>query len=72
LGASKKNYSEKEKVLYAVLMSSRKLRHYFQSYNIIVPSSQPLKYILRNREATGRIGKWDAELNEFVIDFIHR
>jgi hypothetical protein len=41
-----------EKVLYAVLMASRKLRHYFQAYNIIVPSSQPLKDIMRNREAT--------------------
>jgi hypothetical protein len=61
-----------EKVLYAVLMASRKLQHYFQAYNIIVPSSQPLKDIMRNREATGRIGKWAAELNEFSIDFVHR
>jgi hypothetical protein len=27
---------------------------------------------MRNREATGRIGKWDAELNEFTIDYVHR
>jgi ribonuclease HI len=58
--------------LYAVLMASRKLRHYFQAYHIIVPSSQPLKDIMRNREATGRIGKWAAELNEFTIDYVHR
>jgi hypothetical protein len=69
---SKKNYTELEKVLYIVLMASRKLRHYFQSYHIIVPSSQPLKDIIRNREATGRVGKWAAELNEFTIDFVHR
>jgi hypothetical protein len=43
LSLSKKNYTELEKVLYAVLMTSRKLRHYFQAYHIIVPSSQPLK-----------------------------
>jgi hypothetical protein len=61
-----------EKVLYTVLMASRKLQHYFQSYHIIVPSSQPLKDIIRNREATGRVGKWAAELNEFTIDFVHR
>jgi hypothetical protein len=53
-------------------MASRKLRHYFQSYHIKVPSSQPLKDIIRNREATGRVGKWAAELNEFTIDFVHR
>jgi hypothetical protein len=70
--ASKRNYIELEKVLYAVLMASRKLRHYFQAYHIIVPSSQPLKDIIRNREAIGRVGKWVAELNEFTIDFVHR
>jgi ribonuclease HI len=71
LSLSKKNYTELEKVLYAVLMASRKLRHYFQAYHIIVPSSQPLKDIMRNREATGRIGKWATELNEFTIHYVH-
>jgi hypothetical protein len=71
LSLSKKNYTELEKVLYVMLMASRKLRHYFQAYHIIVPSSQPLKDIMRNREATGRIGKWAAELNEFSIDYVH-
>jgi hypothetical protein len=72
LSLLKKNYTELEKVLYAVLMASRKLRHYFQTYHIIVPSSQPLKDIMRNREAIGRIRKWAAELNEFSIDYVHR
>jgi hypothetical protein len=72
LSPSKRNYIELEKVLYDVLMASRKIRHYFQSYHIIVPSSQPLKDIIRNRDATGRVGKWAAELNEFTIDFVHR
>jgi hypothetical protein len=72
LSLSKQNYTELEKVQYAVLMASRKLRHYFQAYHIIVPSSQPLKDIMRNREAKERIGKWAAELNEFTIDYVHR
>jgi hypothetical protein len=49
LSLSKKNYTELEKVLYDVLMASRKLRHYFQAYHIIVPSSQPLKDIMSYR-----------------------
>jgi ribonuclease HI len=72
LSLSKKNYTKLEKVLYDVLMASRKLRHYFQAYHIIVPSSQPLKDIMRNKEATVRIGKWAEELNEFIIDYVHR
>jgi hypothetical protein len=72
LSPSKRNYTELEKVLYDVLMASRKLWHYFQSYHIIVPSSQPLKDIIKNREATGRVRKWAAELNEFTIYFVHR
>jgi hypothetical protein len=67
LSLSKKNYT----VLYAVLMASRRLRHYFQAYHIIVPSSQPLKDKMRNREATGRIGKCAVKLNEFTIDYVH-
>jgi ribonuclease HI len=72
LSLLKKKYTELEKVLYDVLMASRKLQHYFQAYHIIVPSSQPLKDIMRNREATRRIGKWAAELNECTIDYVHR
>jgi ribonuclease HI len=72
LSLSEKNYTELQKVLYAILMASRKLRHYFQAFHIIVPSSQPLKDFMRNREATGRIGKWATELNEFSIDYVHR
>jgi hypothetical protein len=55
-----------------ILMASRKLRHSFQIYHIIVPSLQPLKDIMRNREATGRMGNWAAELNEFTIDYVHK
>ena len=72
LTPTKSNYSEIEKIAYVVVMASRKLRHYFQAHKIMVPSSQPLNDVLRNREASGRIGKWAAELNEFVLDFIHR
>jgi ribonuclease HI len=71
LSPSKRNYTELEKVLSVVLMASRILRHYFKSYHIIVTSSRPLKDIIRNREATGRVGKWAAELNEFTIDYVH-
>jgi hypothetical protein len=43
-----------------------------KSYHSIVPLSQPLMDIMRNREAIERVGIWAAELNEFTIDFVHR
>jgi hypothetical protein len=58
LAGAKLNYSELEKIAYAVLISSRNLKHYFQGHEIAVPTSQPLGDILRNKEAFGRIGKW--------------
>ena len=57
------NYTEIEKIAYAVLISSRKLKHYFQAHEITVPSSQPLEDILNNKEASRRIGKWAIELS---------
>jgi hypothetical protein len=62
LGA-KLNYIEIEKITYAVLISLRKLKHYFQWHEITVPTSQPLGDILKNKEASDRIGKEATELS---------
>ena len=58
LNGSKLLYSEMEKMAYAVVMAARKLRYYFQSHKIKVPTSFPLRDMFENREASGRIGKW--------------
>jgi hypothetical protein len=52
-----------------VLITSRKLRHYFQEYSISVVTDYPLGDILRNQDATGRISKWAVELGALNIDF---
>jgi ribonuclease HI len=52
-----------------VLITSRKLRHYFQDYSITVVTDNPLGDILRNQDATGRISKWAVELGALTIDF---
>ena len=57
LSGSKLLYSKMEKMAYAVVMAARKLRHYFQSFKIKVPTSFPLRFIFENSEALGRIGK---------------
>lgn len=72
LSGAKLNYFELEKIAYTVVMASRKLRHYFQVHAIKVLWAQPLEAMFRNCESFGRIGKWAAELNEYVVDFQHR
>jgi hypothetical protein len=58
LSKSKVQYSAVQKLLYAILITSRKLRHYFDEYKIIVIMDFPLADILHNQDATGRISKW--------------
>jgi hypothetical protein len=52
-----------------VLITSRKLRHYFQEYSISVVTDYPLGDILWNQDATRRISKWAVELGALNIDF---
>jgi hypothetical protein len=69
LSESKARYQPVQKLLYAVLLTSRKLQHYFQEYSIFVVTDYPLSDILRNQDATGRISKWVVELDALNIDF---
>jgi hypothetical protein len=69
LSKSKARYQQIQKLLYAVLITSQKLRHYFQEYSISVVTDYPLGDVLRNQDATGRISKWAVELGAFNIDF---
>jgi ribonuclease HI len=69
LHEAKTRYLETHKLLYAVLVASRKLRHYFQAHRVVVVTSFPLRAVLHNSNATGNIAKWVMELTEFQLDF---
>jgi hypothetical protein len=69
LHEAKARYLETHKLLYVVLVASRKLRHYFQAHRVVVVTSFPLRAILHNSNATSNIAKWAAELAEFQLDF---
>nr|AAO19368.1 putative polyprotein [Oryza sativa Japonica Group] len=47
LQGAKTRYIEMEKLAYALVMASLKLKHYFQAHKVIVPSQYPLGEILR-------------------------
>jgi hypothetical protein len=63
LTGSKRFYSEMEKICYTVIMSTCKLRHYFEAHTIRVLTSQPLNDIFENRDSSERISKWAMELS---------
>jgi hypothetical protein len=55
LTVSKIYYLEMKKICYAIVMSARKLHHYFDAHTISVLTNQPLNDIFGNRDSSGRI-----------------
>src|SRR6185436_16976813 len=54
LSESKVRYPSFHKLLYGILITSRKLRHYFDEYKVSVVTDFPMADILTNQDATGR------------------
>ena len=72
LYSSKLNYKKIEKLAYALLMASRKLRQYFQSHHIVVITNQPLKKVLQKMTMSSRMVKRSIELSESSLAFQSR
>jgi hypothetical protein len=61
--------TELEKIAYAVIMASRKLRHYFEAHKVWVTTDRGLGDLFINPEASARIAKWVAELSGYNVTF---
>jgi hypothetical protein len=72
LSETKIRYPQIQKLLYAVILTRRKLRHYFESHPVTVVSSFPLGEIIQSQEASGRIAKWAVEIMGKTISFAPR
>ncbi|XP_057545841.1 uncharacterized protein LOC130824839 [Amaranthus tricolor] len=66
---SEGNYGEVEKVIFAIVMASRKLKPYFQSHQIIIRTDQPLKKILEGKNKSSRVTDWANQLADFGIEY---
>jgi ribonuclease HI len=69
LSETKIRYPQIQKLLYVVILTRRKLRHYFESHPMTVVSSFSLGEIIQCREASGRIAKWAVELMGETLSF---
>ena len=61
-----------EKLILALLTTSRKLQPYFQAHTVEALAEYPKKQILHKPETSGRLMKWAIELSEFDIRYKSR
>ncbi|CAL9005539.1 unnamed protein product, partial [Prunus brigantina] len=64
---AEQRYPQLEQLAYALILSARRLRPYFQAHSINVLTNQPLRQVLQKPETSGRLIKWAIELGEFDI-----
>ena len=62
-------YPQIEKLAFALITTSRKLRHYFQAHVLNIMTDHPLKKAMNKLEAAGRLIQWTVELSEFDIKY---
>ena len=63
------NYPRVEKIAFALVVSSRKLRHYFQAHPIVVMTDQSIRKMMNKIDAAGRLVQWAIELGQFDIEY---
>nr|XP_025638546.1 uncharacterized protein LOC112733717 [Arachis hypogaea] len=62
-------YSRLEKLAFALLTASRRLRQYFQAHPVTVRTDQAVKQVLQKPDLAGRMLAWSVELSQFDIKF---
>jgi hypothetical protein len=62
-------YPRIEKLAFALVISARRLRPYFQARAIRVLTEYPFRKILQKLDLSGRLVNWAVELGQFNIEF---
>jgi len=66
---ARKHYQMIEKVTLELISSTRRLRPYFQSHQVVVKTNYPIKQVLQKPELAGRMVAWSIELSEFDLQY---
>ncbi|XP_015963087.1 uncharacterized protein LOC107487021 [Arachis duranensis] len=62
-------YSKLEKLALALLTSSRRLKQYFQSHQVVVRTDQGIWQVLQKPDLAGRMMTWSIELSQYDIRY---
>ncbi|XP_057426101.1 uncharacterized protein LOC130719494 [Lotus japonicus] len=65
-------YQKIEKAALAILKTARRLRPYFQSFQIKVKTDIPKRQVLQKPYLSGRLVSWSVELSEYDISYEQR
>ncbi|KAK9079977.1 hypothetical protein SSX86_001652 [Deinandra increscens subsp. villosa] len=62
-------YSPMEKLVYALVLSARRLRRYFQAHTVEILTTSSINQVLRRHEVSVKMVKWAVELGQYDIQF---
>ena len=65
-------YNEVEKIVFALIMASLKLKPYFQAHQIKVLTTQPLRKLIESRNHSSRMTDWANQLADFGLEYDSR
>lgn len=61
-----------EKLTFALIIATWKLRPYFQVHTIVVQTNKPLRKAMNNPEVVGSLVLWAVEIGEFDVQYLPR
>lgn len=72
LKGAKLCYQKIERLTLAVVITTQKLRYYFQGHPIILRINYPIKQVLKKSDLEGRMVSWAIKLSKYDIKFVPR
>ena len=72
LHGAEERYPPMEKLAFALVIATCKLKTYFQAHTVIILTEKPLRREISNPKAAGRLTLWAIEFSEFDIQYRSR